>query len=192
MSNRYITAQYKLYTVDEKGEHLVEQTTPERPFIFISGFGFALDAFEKNIIELESGKTFTFQLSKDEAYGDFKDELVIDVDREIFTINGKFDDEHVKEGAVVPLQNEEGNRFLGRVVEISGEKVKLDLNHPLAGETLLFSGLVTENREATKEEIKHLINHLNGEGCGCNCEDCDGGCDGGQEHGKGCGCGHCH
>ena len=198
MSNRYISVQYKLYTVDEKGEHLVEQTTPDRPFDFISGFGFTLEGFERNIKDLEKGKTFTFQLSKDEAYGDYEEARVLNLERDIFTINGHFDHEHIFKGAVVPLQTEDGNHFYGRVLEVGEEKVKMDLNHPLAGETLLFSGLVTENREATKEEIQHLINHLNGEGCGCGCDDCEGGCEGGcnhehhHHHGDGCGCGHCH
>ena len=198
MSNRYISVQYKLYTVDEKGEHLVEQTTPDRPFDFISGFGFTLEGFERNIKDLEKGKTFTFQLSKDEAYGDYEEARVLNLERDIFTINGHFDHEHIFKGAVVPLQNEDGNHFYGRVLEVGEEKVKMDLNHPLAGETLLFSGLVTENREATKEEIQHLINHLNGEGCSCGCDDCEGGCEGGcnhehhHHHGDGCGCGHCH
>ena len=198
MSNRYISVQYKLYTVDEKGEHLVEQTTPDRPFDFISGFGFTLEGFERNIKDLKKGKTFTFQLSKDEAYGDYEEARVLNLERNIFTINGHFDHEHIFKGAVVPLQNEDGNHFYGRVLEVGEEKVKMDLNHPLAGETLLFSGLVTENREATKEEIQHLINHLNGEGCGCGCDDCEGGCEGGcnhehhHHHGDGCGCGHCH
>lgn len=193
--NKYISVQYKLYTVDENGEHLVEQTTPERPFEFISGFGFALEAFEDKVKDLEKGQTFTFQLTKDEAYGDREEERVLDLEREIFTINGHFDHEHIYEGAIVPLQNEDGNHFMGRVIEVTEEKVKMDLNHPLAGETLQFSGVVTENREATKEEIQHLINHLHGGcDCGCGCEgDCDCDHEHHHEHGKGgCGCGHCH
>lgn len=187
--NKYIAVQYKLYTVDEKGEHLVEQTTPERPFDFISGFGFALEAFEDKVKNLEKGKTFTFELSKEEAYGDYEEERVLDLDREMFAVNGHFDHEHIYNGAVVPLQNEDGNHFYGRVLEVTEEKVKMDLNHPLAGEKLLFSGLVTENREATKEEIQNLINHLHGE---CDCDECN--CDHHHEHGDGCGCGcgHCH
>lgn len=197
--NRYIAVQYKLYTVDEKGEHLVEQTTPERPFDFITGFGFALDAFENNVKDLEKGKTFTFQLSKDEAYGDHQEERVLHLDRSVFHVNDEFDKEHIYKGAIVPLQNEDGNHFYGRVLEVTEEKVTIDLNHPLAGETLLFSGLITENREATNEEIQMLINHIHGEGCSCGCDDCEGGCD--HEHDKGCdhhhgeggcGCGHCH
>ena len=196
MRNKYISVQYKLYTVDEKGEHLVEQTTPERPFEFISGFGFALEAFENQVKDLEKGQTFTFQLTKDEAYGDYEEERVLDLERDIFTINGHFDHEHIYEGAVVPLQNEDGNHFYGRVLKVTEDQVKMDLNHPLAGETLEFSGVVTENREATKEEIQHLINHLHG-GCDCGCGgDCGGDCDCDHEHhhehGEGCGCGHCH
>lgn len=190
--NKYISVQYKLYTVDENGKHLVEQTTADRPFDFISGFGFTLEAFEKNIAHLAAGAAFSFELSKDEAYGDYEEARVLDLERDIFTINGHFDHEHIHAGAVVPLQNEDGNHFFGRVLEVNEEKVKMDLNHPLAGETLLFEGTVTESREATKEEIQHLINHMNGEGCGCGCEDCESGCDHHHEHGDGCGCGHCH
>ena len=84
----------------------------------------------------------------------------------------------------------------GRVVEVGEEKVKVDLNHPLAGESLFFKGEVIENRDATEEEINHLMKHLTG-GCGCNCDDCEGGCghdhEGcGHDHENGCGCGHCH
>jgi FKBP-type peptidyl-prolyl cis-trans isomerase SlyD len=194
MNNRYIAVQYKLFTVDEKGEHLVEQTTSERPFDFISGFGYTLEAFEEKIKDLEKGQTFTFQLSKDEAYGEYVEERVLDLKREDFMINGHFDKEHIYEGAIVPLQNADGNHFFGRVLEVTEDKVKMDLNHPLAGETLLFTGLVIENREATKEEIQHLLNHMSGEGCGCGCDECEGGCDHDHEHGEGCGCGcgHCH
>ena len=63
MNNRYIAVQYKLFTVDEKGEHLVEQTTSERPFDFISGFGYTLEAFEEKIKDLEKGQTFTFAMN---------------------------------------------------------------------------------------------------------------------------------
>ena len=35
----------------------------------------------------------------------------------------------------------------------------------------------------SEEEIQQLINHMSGEGCGCNCDDCEGGCESG--------CGHC-
>ena len=196
--NRVMSLSYSL-DVDEDGEkRLVEKTNDGQPFQFISGFGVALDAFEQKLLLLEKGASFDFALTKDQAYGDYHDELLMELDRDVFSINGHFDHEHVYQDAIIQMQNEEGNRFYGHVVEIGEEKVKVDLNHPLAGETLYFKGEVLENREATEEEVNHLMKHLTG-GCGGHCGDCEGGCDHDHEgcdhhhdSGCGCGCGHCH
>ncbi|MCX4292652.1 MAG: FKBP-type peptidyl-prolyl cis-trans isomerase [Prevotella sp.] len=192
--NKYIAVDYKLYTAENGESELVEETTKERPFQFISGFGITLEAFEKNISELAKGDTFDFTLTKEEAYGDFEQERVLDLEREMFCINGHFDHEHIFKDAIVPLQNEDGNRFYGRVMSVDENKVKMDLNHPLAGKSLNFKGTILENREATNSEIQGMINRLSGEGCGCGCGDCEGGCGGecGEHHDHDCGCGHCH
>ena len=197
-NNRFVSISYSLY-IDEDGEkRLVEKTTDDKPFELITGFGIALDSFEQQVTPLEKGAKFDFSLTKDEAYGDYHDELLMELGRDVFSINGHFDHEHVYQDAVIQMQNEEGNRFYGRVVEVGEEKVKIDLNHPLAGETLYFKGEVLENREATEDEINHLMKHLAG-GCGGHCGDCEGGC--GHDHSHeccdhhhedGCGCGHCH
>lgn len=198
--NKYVAVSYKLYTTDENGRHLVEETKEGQPFCFISGFGFALDKFEEIITNTAEGEEFSFKLTKDEAYGDYHKDYVLDLERSIFSINGHFDHEHIYQDAIVPLQNEEGQRFNGRVLEVGEEKVKIDLNHPLAGEELFFEGSVLENRDATEEEINHLMKHLTG-GCGGHCGDCGGDCGDGcgdgcdhheHHHDGGCGCGHCH
>ncbi|MBR1688730.1 MAG: peptidylprolyl isomerase [Prevotella sp.] len=183
--NKFISVTYRLYTKGEMGRELIEEAPVAQPFQFISGFGFTLDAFEQRIIELPQGSDFDFELTKDEAYGDFDEAHVIDLDREIFTINGHFDHEHIYKDAVVPLQNEDGNRFYGRVVEVGDDKVKMDLNHPLAGKTINFKGRVLENREATTEEIQRITTQLSEDGCGC--DECEG-----HQHEGHCGCGHCH
>jgi FKBP-type peptidyl-prolyl cis-trans isomerase SlyD len=197
-NNRFVSISYSLY-IDEDGEkRLVEKTTDDKPFELITGFGIALDSFEQQVTPLEKGAKFDFSLTKDEAYGDYRDDLLMELGRDVFSINGHFDHEHVYQDAVIQMQNDEGNRFYGRVVEVGEEKVKIDLNHPLAGETLYFKGEVLENREATEDEINHLMKHLTG-GCGGHCGDCEGGC--GHDHSHeccdhqhedGCGCGHCH
>ena len=184
--NKYIAVAYKLYTVDNGESELVEEATDKEPFQFISGYGITLDAFEKEIAGLEKGADFDFTLQKDEAYGDYEQEHVLDLDKEIFCINGHFDRERIYKDAIVPLQNEDGNRFLGKVVSVGNDKVRIDLNHPLAGKTLNFKGHVVESREATNEEIQGLINRMSGEGCCCGGHHDDGGCCG-HGHGEG----HC-
>ena len=192
--NMFVAVSYTLYTVDGEKKEKIEEAPASKPFEFITGFGVTLDEFEKQIAQLDKGADFEFQLSKEQAYGDFEQERVLDLDRSIFQINGHFDHENIFEGAVVPLQNEDGKRFYGRVLEIGADKVKMDLNHPLAGKTLCFSGKVIDKREATNQEIQNLVNFLSGEhscGCGCGCDDCGGDCDD-HHHDGGCGCGHCH
>ena len=183
---------YKLYVDGDNGLEMMEEATAEKPFQFITGFGVALDAFEQQVENLEQGAAFDFDIPKEQAYGEYDEEHVLDLERDIFCINGHFDHEHIYEDAIIPLQNEEGHRFYGRVVTVGEDKVKVDLNHPLAGETLHFKGTILENREATTKEIEHMVAHMSG-GCGCgDCGDCDG-CGGHHhEHHDGCGCGHCH
>lgn len=192
-TNKYIAVAYKLYTNENGAENMVEEATEQTPFQFLSGFGLALESFEKAVVDLQKGEAFDFLLSKEEAFGEHEAERVLNLDREMFCINGKLDTEHIFEGAVIPLQNEAGQKFPATVVEIGDEKVTVDLNHPFAGKSLHFVGKVLESREATNDEIQTIINHLNG-GCGCggNCGgDCGGGCEGGCGGHEG-GCGNCH
>ena len=164
MSNKYISVSYKLYTVENGEREFVEEATAERPFQFLSGFGVTLEEFEKQVAGLEAGADFEFELDKDKAYGDREAARILDLDREMFCINGHFDHENIFVDAIVPLQNEDGNRFYGRVLEITDDKVKMDLNHPLSGKTLCFSGKVIESREATdrRRTLHRLRRHRTG------------------------------
>ena len=192
-NNKFIAVAYKLYSLADGKETLIEEAPADRPFVFITGFGITLDAFENGVEDLPKGEQFTLNIECEEAYGERLDERVLDLNKEIFTINGHFDHDNIYKDAVVPLQNEDGNRFMGRVLDVTEDTVKMDLNHPLAGLDLLFKGEIVENREATNEDVQQMLNHISGEGgcggCGCghNHGDEEGG---GHEHG-GC-CGHEH
>lgn len=190
--NKFIVLSYSLYDTtngDDGNEVLIEKTQEGRPFIFVSGMGATLPAFEEQVLNLEKGVEFDFELTPEQAYGQRFEERIIELDKNIFVINGQFDAQHVKEGAIIPLQNEDGNRFMGVVLHIGDDKVKIDLNHPLAGKKLNFCGEVLESREATAEEVAHMAKLMSGEGgCGGNCGgDCEGGCKDG-----GCGDGDCN
>lgn len=184
--NYRIGIDYKLYVIEENGNAVLEEeTTAQEPFRYLSGFSMTLEKFEKETADLNVGDTFDFTLTKDEAYGDYYAERVLMLDKQMFCIDGKFDSENIQVDALVPLQNEDGQRFLGHVLEITDTQVKMDLNHPLAGKTLNFKGTVVEKEEATPQEIQAMIAHLTGEGGGCgggSCGDCGGG-----NCGSGCG-----
>lgn len=192
-TNKLIAAQYQLFTISENGERkLVEETTKEQPFVFITGFDAALDALEERLENLKLGEKFDFELEKDKAFGEYEPSRVIELNKEMFIVDGQFDSKNIFKGAQIPLKNEDGNFFIGTVLEIGDAAVKVDLNHPLAGKKLNFKGYIIENREATKDEIKTMLSHMNGGGCGGDCGGCESGCESGcghHEHEGGC-CGH--
>lgn len=195
--NKFLSVHYQLYTVTPEGEkELEEQTSPEHPFEFISGFGIALEGFEKNLVDKEAGSSFDFMLEPEEAFGVYDPEGVHKLSRDVFTIKGKFDSENIYPGAIITLTDVDNNRFMAQVKKVEEDGITIDTNHPHAGKKLNFVGEMKENREATLEEIKVLLARMSGEGCsGCGHHDKDcgeGGCGGcGQHHGNG-GCGGCH
>lgn len=183
-TNKFVSLTYDLNVGEGAERELMERATVENPLEFIYGTNSMLEAFEKNIDGLSEGDNFDFQLTPDQAYGEYDDEHVVDLPRNIFEVDGKLDEKVVFEGNIVPMMDANGNRMNGSVVEVKDDIIKMDFNHPLAGETLHFTGNVTSVREASPEEIAALFAPQGG-GCGCGC-----GC-GEEENAEagGCGCG---
>ncbi len=194
-ANKSVSAEYELFVDgDIEGElELMEKATEQQPLNFIYGVGMMLPKFEEQLFGLEAGSKFDFTINIDDAYGQYDDESVLDLERSIFEVDGKLDAEVIFEGNVVPLMDNEGNRINAQVVSLTDTHVKVDLNHPLAGENLHFKGTVLDVHEATEKELAALTAGGGcgcGSGCGCNdggCEDDSCGC-GTDENSCGCGC----
>jgi FKBP-type peptidyl-prolyl cis-trans isomerase SlyD len=179
-ANKYITVSYKLYTTEDEERDLIEETKEDNPFLFITGLGNTLEAFEDQIKDLNKGDKFDFTIPYAEAYGEYNDEHVIDLPKNMFEVDGRFDAEAVSEGRMIPLLNADGQHLSGVVVEVKADTVVVDMNHPLAGEDLTFVGEVVENRAATDKEVQDMIDAINSGGCG-GCEGCGDGCNEGCE-----------
>ena len=169
--NKFVSVSYDLHVGDEDERELMERTTAESPLQFIFGNGSMLTAFEENIKNLEKDSVFNFTLTPDQAYGEFVEEHVVELPKKIFEIDGKFDDETVAEGITLPMMNADGDRMNGSVLEIKEDVVVMDFNHPLAGETLYFNGVVLDVHDPTDKEIEALNQAMSG-GCSCNCHTC--------------------
>lgn len=193
IENKYITLAYKLYSIEDGEKDFIEEAPAENPYQFISGLGMTLEAFEAQIKDLKKGEQFDFTIKAEDAHGEYDDENIIDLPKEIFIVEGKFDNEHIVEGAIIPLMTSEGQRVNGSVVEIKDDVVVMDMNHPMAGCDLNFVGEIVESRPATNEELAEVARMMSGGGCGCGCDSCGDGCDDGcGDHEHGCGCGGCH
>ena len=153
--NYHLTAQ-----MDGGPEELVEQTSHERPFVFLSGYGGVLTEFENNLMGKHMGDKFDFRIKAESAYGNFEKDYIVQVDKKSFMIDGKFDDSRVKVGEDIEMNDQDGNQLIGRVKQVTDTFVEMDFNHPLAGFDLHFVGEILEVRDATQEEIDH--GHVHG------------------------------
>lgn len=184
--NKVVSLIYELRVDSPEGE-VVESLNEEKPLTFLYGSGNLLPKFEEYISGLSVGDNFGFNLSSLEAYGDVNEAAIVDVPISAFEMNGSVDNDLLKIGNTIPMRDNAGNRLNGIVKEVTNEVVKMDFNHPLAGNSLFFNGKVTDIREATDEELNH--GHIHS-GCGCGDSCGDGGCNDGHSEG-GCGDGNC-
>ena len=186
--HQYLRVAYELISHRDGIAEEREKVTREQPFSFITGVNFTLDTFENNLKDLKKGDTFDFVIPFAEAHGEYDPEHVQEFDREVFTIDGKFDSAHIFNGNIVEMMRSDGSPILGTVKEVTPMKVVMDFNHPLAGCDLQFVGTIVEARPATEKEVNKFLDSLK-PSCGCGCSGCGGG-----SCGDGCeeGCGGCH
>jgi len=181
------------YQVRTKDGVLVDEATAVAPLEYLQGAGNLIKGLEDALAGRQAGDKFDVDVSSNNAYGDYNDNLVQEVPREVFVgvdeleVGMRFlaDTEH----GPVPVE----------ITAIDGDKVTVDGNHMLAGQDLKFNVEVINVRKASDEELTHghvhgAHGHQHGEcGCGDNEDSCcdgdenDGCCGGG--HG-GCGCAH--
>jgi len=84
-------------------------------------------------------------------------EGVFSVPRSVFP-----DDLVLTPGDTLLGENSEGSQMPVRIVEVVGDSVMVDANHPLAGQVLHYHVAVRDVRAATDEEIEH--GHPHGDG----------------------------
>jgi FKBP-type peptidyl-prolyl cis-trans isomerase SlyD len=193
--DKVVSLVYELRTDSSDGE-VVEALNDQNPLTFIYGSGSLLPKFEENISGLKVGDSFDFELKSLDAYGVVTPEAIVDIPKHVFMVDGAFDDKLVQVGNSIPMMDNQGNRLNGVVVDIESDNVKMDFNHPLAGDDLFFKGKIVDVREATEEELSHghLHSHSScgcgGDGCGDGCGDnCGDDCGSGEHQGS-CGCSH--
>ncbi|MBD5246653.1 MAG: peptidylprolyl isomerase [Barnesiella sp.] len=179
---KYVEITYNLYQINPDGtEKLVHQVDPADPEKFIFGVTRGMiEPLEVALDGLEAGGTYDVTVKADQAFGPYDPEQVVTLEKDLFVVDGKFDAEMVKPGALVPMMTADGFRINGLVKEVKDNEVVMDFNHPLAGKDVRFKGEVKTVRDATPEELQPA------HGCGCGCH--DHGC---SDDGCGCDHGHC-
>lgn len=123
-----VTFHYELS--DDQGE-VLDSTFGEEPVIFVQGDGEIIPGLEELMEGEEPGFIAKVTLTADKAYGPVNEDLIVFAGPENFE-----EDVELIEGGEVETEDPDGNVIVFQILEITEDKVYLDGNHPLAGETL--------------------------------------------------------
>ena len=135
------------YTLKNDAGEVLDSSDGREPLGFIYGKGAIIKGLESALSDKKEGDSFSVSIPPEEAYGRRQDDMVQDVPLTQFE-----DKDAVKVGVQFQLP-EQG--LIAEVKAVTEETATLDMNHPLADETLHFDVTVESTREATKEELEH-------------------------------------
>lgn len=138
------------YTLTDNTGEVLDTSRDSEPLAYLHGHGNLIPGLESELEGRESGESLQVSVNPADGYGEIAPELIQEVPLEAFKGVDK-----VEPGMQFEAQTEEGGHQTIVVTEVSGEKVTVDGNHPLAGMTLNFDVEITEVREATSEELDH-------------------------------------
>ena len=88
--DRMVSLVYTLTEADKDGR-VIEQVEEANPLQFLYGAGQMLEHFERNLSEKKSGDDFEFGLTADIAYGEKREELVVDIPKSVFEVDPRED-----------------------------------------------------------------------------------------------------
>lgn len=116
-----------------------DQTEDEKPFQFTVGSGDVIPGFEEAIKGMEEEQEKSVTIKASNAYGERDESRVQQYSRDTLP-----DDFNPEKGQVLALQDQEGRQIPVSVVDFTDETITVDLNHPLAGEDLVFDIKILE------------------------------------------------
>jgi len=145
-----VGVRYQLYGTEGQ---LIEETQEPLEYLH-GGYGGMFPAVEKVLEGKDVGETCRVRLGTDDGFGDYDADLVHVEPREKFPENIEVGMEFEGTGT------ESGDTVLYRVTDIAEDKVVVDGNHPLAGQTLHIECTIISVRPASAEELTH--GHVHG------------------------------
>jgi FKBP-type peptidyl-prolyl cis-trans isomerase SlyD len=142
------------YTLRVAGE-VLDTSIGDEPIQFIQGRGHIIPGLERALYGMKAGDEKEVVLQPLDGYGEYDPEAHMTIDR-----SDVAEDSDLAVDEEIEIEGEDGNVSLARIVEIDGDQVKLDFNHPLAGKELTFTVAVVELRPASEDELAH--DHVHG------------------------------
>lgn len=136
----------------EKG--IFRPTTVYGPITIILGAHYILPALDDKVKALSVGDEKTIKLAPKEAFGERDTKLLKTFSMAWF-----------KQQRMAPVVGQYitlGNNLQGRVLSVSGGRVRIDFNHPLAGKALEYDVKINKKLEKSDEQVAGIVTFYTG------------------------------
>ncbi|MAE49348.1 peptidylprolyl isomerase [Candidatus Pacearchaeota archaeon] len=115
-----------VFDTSKHGDH-------SHPLEFEVGAGKVVKGFDTAVLGMKEGEEKEFTLKPEEAYGERREELKQEVSRDKLP-----KEPEPQVGMTLVMSTPEGHQMPVQIAAVEKDKVVLDMNHPLAGKTLIF------------------------------------------------------
>lgn len=144
------------YTLKSDEGQVLDSSEGREPLAYLHGNGNLIPGLEEALEGKKEGDSVEVTVPPEKGYGIRNDSLIEKVNRSVFQGVDK-----IEKGMQFQANTQEGTQVF-TVIDIEGDEVTIDGNHPLAGASLNFAVTVKSVRDATEEEIAH--GHVHGPG----------------------------
>jgi len=144
------------YTLTNDNGDVLDSSSGREPLAYLQGHNNLIPGLEKELEGKVKGDKLVAIIPPEQAYGLRSEEMVQNVPRENFE-----NPDEIKVGAQFQVQMQDQVQ-IAVVTEVKDDIITVDMNHPLADETLHFDVEVMEVRDASAEELEH--GHVHGAG----------------------------
>ena len=145
------------YTLTNDDGEVLDSSIGDDALVYLHGEGNIIPGLENALRGKAVGDKFNVRIEAEDAYGEMVDEMIQVVPREMFE-----GIDTLEVGMQFHADVSSGTGVV-TVIDIDGDDVTIDGNHPLAGLALTFAVEVVDIRPATQEELSH--GHIHGAGC---------------------------
>jgi FKBP-type peptidyl-prolyl cis-trans isomerase SlyD len=135
-------------TLDDGVE--VDTSRDSEPLAYLHGHGNLVPGLEDKLAGAQVGAKLDVDVPPEEGYGVFRPDGLQQIPRSAFP-----PDFEVAEGMQLATEDESGKVVPFWIDQIGDDTVTINMNHPLAGQTLHFAVEVLAIRPATHEELEH-------------------------------------
>ncbi len=143
------------YTLTNNAGTVLDSSQGRDPLTYIQGIGALIPGLEAELEGKSAGEKLKVSIQPEHGYGLKDDTLVQVISRSQFEKGLK-----IEVGMQFETASADGHGMVVTVVEVTGENIKVDGNHPLAGEVLNFDVEIMSVRAASADELSH--GHVHG------------------------------